>query len=120
MKKIVVVIDDVDTILLCLKHSLEREGYIVHTFRKPIEALKYAPALQPDIVVVDYLMFDCSGLELIPMMRALGITCPYILFTSIYEEEVPERCKEMNVTFLDKKNFVKDIIPKLIGESHAD
>jgi CheY-like chemotaxis protein len=120
MKKIVVVIDDVETILLCLKYSLEKIGYIVHTFRKPIEALKYVPALQPDIVVVDYLMFDCSGLELIPMLRALGVNCPYILFTSIYEEEVPERCTEMNVTFLDKKNFVKDVIPKLIGDPDAD
>jgi two-component system response regulator AtoC len=117
MRKTVVIIDDVEAVLLCLRHSLTIAGYNVYTYRKPLECLDEVPSLNPDIVVVDYLMFDCNGIELIGMLRERGVYCPYILFTSMYDEEAVRECEKLKVKFLNKKRFVIDSIKDIIGES---
>jgi CheY-like chemotaxis protein len=119
--KTIVIIDDVESILECLKTSLGEMGLNVVTFRKPLDAIREIPELPtPDIIVVDYLMFDMTGLELIVILRALGIHCPYILFTAIYEDDVPQRCHDMGVIFVDKKYFVKDAIRHVLRTPYAN
>lgn len=79
----IMVVDDDDIILLALKETLSLEGYTVHTFKHPpeaLEALKKAPFA---LILSDQRMGAYSGHEFLAEAKALQAEAIRLLITGV-------------------------------------
>jgi len=86
-KKILVVEDERD-ILQLIKLYLGKEGYRTVLASTGTEALKYAKAEKPDLIILDLMLPEIDGLEVCKRLRAAPDTAmlPIIMLTAKAEE----------------------------------
>jgi two-component system, OmpR family, phosphate regulon response regulator PhoB len=60
----ILIVDDEKDLVRLVKYNLEQAGFTVETAYDGAEALDKAWTLQPDLVVLDLMLPDCSGFEL--------------------------------------------------------
>ncbi|MGZ3879816.1 MAG: response regulator transcription factor [Flavisolibacter sp.] len=65
----VLIADDEPDILEILKYNLEKEGYLVSTAKDGNEALDKAKQYQPDLIVLDMMMPNKNGIEVLELLR---------------------------------------------------
>jgi CheY-like chemotaxis protein len=63
------VIDDSEDILRVLKYSLAKKGIDVHLEKNPITALNSLVQLQPDAILLDLMMPEMTGFEVLQRIR---------------------------------------------------
>lgn len=66
----ILVVDDTPAILDLVRVCLEAEGYVVATCLQSREALRIARAHPPDVVMLDVVMPELSGWEVLAQLRA--------------------------------------------------
>jgi two-component system OmpR family response regulator len=76
------VVDDEETILELLSGSLRFAGFEVVTAASGAEALRAATASRPDLVLLDVMMPDGDGFEVVRRMRSSGPDVPVIFLTA--------------------------------------
>lgn len=82
-------VDDEADLLELVKIFLERSGKIcVSTTESPKRALEILKKEKFDVIISDYQMPDCTGLDLLEDIRQYYPYLPFILFTSIPEDEL--------------------------------
>jgi DNA-binding response OmpR family regulator len=85
-EKILLVEDDT-ALLLGLMDNFEAEGYDVKTARDGKSALTKARSWQPDLIILDVMMPEKSGYEVLAELRQEGSKTPIILLTAKSEED---------------------------------
>jgi len=65
----VLLIDDDEPLLGCYASILREAGMIVETISNPFECLEMLANLNPDVVVMDVYMPECTGPELVQVIR---------------------------------------------------
>jgi two-component system phosphate regulon response regulator PhoB len=85
----VLVIEDEEAISQLLAYNLQKEGFTVATSADGDEALIALDEEKPDIVLLDWMLPNVSGIELCRRMRARSATrdLPVIMLTARGEEE---------------------------------
>jgi two-component system OmpR family response regulator len=83
------VVEDEQTILELLSGSLRYAGFDVVTAASGTEALRAVAASRPDLVLLDVMMPDGDGFEVVRRMRSSGPYPPVIFLTA--RDGVPER-----------------------------
>jgi two-component system OmpR family response regulator len=83
------VVEDEQTILELLSGSLRFAGFDVVTAASGTEALRAVAASRPDLVLLDVMMPDGDGFEVVRRMRSSGPYPPVIFLTA--RDGVPER-----------------------------
>jgi two-component system OmpR family response regulator len=78
----VLVVDDEPTILELLSGSLRFAGFDVVTASNGAQALRVASASRPDLILLDVMMPDGDGFEVVRQMRAGGPQIPVIFLTA--------------------------------------
>lgn len=68
-QRTILIVDDEEQILRALKRSLTREGFKVHPFSRPADALNALKDLRPEVVLSDHLMPEMTGLEFLKIVR---------------------------------------------------
>ena len=99
------IVDDEPDILDATKWFLELNGYKVSTAPNGEKALQILQNMRPDLMLVDYKLPGVSGLELLGMVRARGITTPAIMITGLTEQadSMEGECRKLGVlAFLTK------------------
>jgi two-component system OmpR family response regulator len=76
------VVDDEATILELLSGSLRLAGFEVMTAASGMEALRTAAASRPDLVLLDVMMPDGDGFEVVRRMRSSGPDVPVIFLSA--------------------------------------
>jgi two-component system, OmpR family, response regulator len=76
------VVDDERTILELLAGSLRFAGFEVVTAASGAEALRAAAASRPDLVLLDVMMPDGDGFEVVRQMRSSGPDIPVIFLSA--------------------------------------
>jgi two-component system, OmpR family, response regulator len=76
------VVDDEETILELLSRSLRFAGFEVMTAASGAEALRVAVASRPDLVLLDVMMPDGDGFEVVRQMRSTGPDLPVIFLSA--------------------------------------
>jgi two-component system OmpR family response regulator len=76
------VVDDEETILELLSGSLRLAGFEVTTAANGTEALRAAAASRPDLVLLDVMMPNGDGFEVVRRMRSSGPNVPVIFLTA--------------------------------------
>ena len=88
----ILIVDDIDDNVVLLKTLLETEGYAVESAAGGWAALRQIKANRPDLILLDVMMPDMSGYEVIERIRSKQdlSTIPIVLvtaYTDISREE---------------------------------
>ena len=99
----VLVIDDEAIIGLVCRRALSPEGYEVETFEDPRAGLEAALSDDFDVILVDLMMPDISGLDVLKRVKAAGVAAEIVIITghSTVESAV-EAMKEGAADYLSK------------------
>ena len=76
------VVDDEETILELLSGSLRMAGFEVMTAASGTEALRAAAASRPDLILLDVMMLDGDGFEVVRWMQSSGPDVPVIFLSA--------------------------------------
>lgn len=89
MKKLILCVEDEAAIRSMIRFSLEREGYAVQEAEDARVARNLAAEQTPDLILVDWMLPDVSGPELIRRFRRDELTrdIPIIMLTAKSEED---------------------------------
>jgi two-component system phosphate regulon response regulator PhoB len=84
----VIVVEDESALSTLLRYNLEREGYRVYEAKDGEEALLLADEVRPDLVVLDWMLPQLSGIEVCRRLRARGHmrNVPIVMLTARGEE----------------------------------
>jgi two-component system phosphate regulon response regulator PhoB len=84
----VMVVEDESALSTLLRYNLEREGYRVFEARDGEEALLLADEVKPDLVVLDWMLPQLSGIEVCRRLRGRGHmrNVPIVMLTARGEE----------------------------------
>lgn len=100
----VVIIDDVQINVSLLQHLVRKlPGCEPIGFTDPAAALAWCLTNDPDLVIVDYMMPQLNGIELVQAFRGRYPDSPVLMVTANHEAEVRHQALQMGVTdFLNK------------------
>ncbi len=117
---VVIVVDDDPAVRNSLKFSLEIEGFAVRTYRDGGDLLGDSALPSDGCLVIDYLMPDMSGLDLLDRLRVRHVEMPAILITSHPSSVLRERAADAGVPIIEKPflgNALVDGIRGALGQA---
>ena len=121
--KRILVIDDEKDILLIIKRTLEKWGYVVDTFYRPEEALGHFQKNihAYDLILCDIRMPGMSGFEFATLVRQLNMNVKLILMTAFEVDSTTlrEALPTVKIDDLLKKPFVITEICKIVDRHLA-
>jgi two-component system, OmpR family, alkaline phosphatase synthesis response regulator PhoP len=82
IKRKILVVEDEDAIRFLLKENLEYEGYEVIEAENGLIGLEHAEKSSPDLILLDLMLPQMSGMEVCKRLRSTGNTVPVIMLTS--------------------------------------
>ena len=98
----ILVVDDEMEILKLVKIELETDGYQVGIARTGQEALRRARETMPDLILMDVMLPDISGVEAVKALKANSATSqiPIIFLTALFSKE------EHNPLVVDQQRYL--------------
>jgi two-component system phosphate regulon response regulator PhoB len=89
MKAKVFLVEDEESIITLVKYNLEQEGYKVITNSNGEEALRHIKEETPDLILLDWMLPDLSGLEICKALKKdkKSKDFPIIMLTAKGEEQ---------------------------------
>ncbi len=115
MTQKVAIIEDDMAISQMYRLKFETEGYDVQTAENGKLGLELAEAFKPDIILLDMMMPEMTGDEMLAEMRkkSWGKDTKVIILTNMGEEEAPKSLKDLNVhSFIVKA----EMTPRQVAE----
>lgn len=89
LEKRVLVVDDEKDVTELLEYKLKQAGLLVRALNDPLRAIGMARDLRPDLIILDVMMPDLTGIQLLRMIRsdALLQDTPVMFLTAKGETE---------------------------------
>ena len=89
LQKKILVVDDESDVTELLDYKLRQAGYAVRTLNDSLRTLGLARDFRPDLIVLDVMMPELTGLQVLRMLRADSLLrdLPIILLTARIETE---------------------------------
>ncbi len=114
----ILVVDDDPDIRALAKRALSQDGHIVNEASSGKEALRLIEAEPPDLLVLDLLMPEQGGLEILEILRSRQATAtlPVVLLTAMDDEASTRAGFEVGATDYVTKPFT---IPQLAARVRA-
>ena len=112
----VLVVEDEEAISLLLKYNLKAEGFDVTVVDDGDEALNAAKEANPDIILLDWMLPNVSGIEICRQLRAGHETSaiPVIMLTARAEEEDRLRGFEKGADdYVTKPFSMKELVARI-------
>ena len=78
----ILIVDDEPLNLELLERELAVHDYTIESARDGGGALKKVASFMPDLVLLDYMMPDMSGLEVLKELRSRGNNVPVVMITA--------------------------------------
>jgi two-component system sensor histidine kinase/response regulator len=96
----IAIIEDDQSISQMYRFKFESEGYEVETAENGKLGLELAEKMQPDIILLDLMMPEMNGDEMLAKLRATtwGKDIQVIVLTNTGEQEIPEAVKQLGVS----------------------
>jgi len=116
---VILVVDDNEENREMLARRLERQGYEVHTAAGGGEALAMLAARSADLVLLDVMMPDVNGYEVLARLKAAPALrdIPVLMISSLDEVESVARCIELGADDYLPKPFNPVILRARVGAS---
>lgn len=114
--KKILAVDDENDVLLIIKTALLSEGFDVKTAPSGSEGLQIAREFQPDLVILDVMMPEMSGFDVLNQMREEpGLkSIPVIMLTGVADKEKIREALDIGVNYYIVKPFeFHDLVSKV-------
>jgi two-component system, OmpR family, alkaline phosphatase synthesis response regulator PhoP len=82
VKRKILVVEDENSIRYLLRSNLEYEGYEVIEADNGLNGLELAEKASPDLILLDLMLPQMSGMEVCKRLRSTGNTTPVIMLTA--------------------------------------
>ncbi len=114
MAKIAIIEDD-QAISQMYRIKFESEGYDVDTAENGKLGLELCEKMKPDIVLLDLMMPEMTGGEMLELMRKTdwGAKTRVVILTNMGEQEIPADVKKLGVSSVILK---ADMTPRQVAE----
>jgi len=113
----VLVADDSETVLLMLQRRLEMEGYEVITATdgfQALERLEDANSGKPDVILLDAMMPNMSGTEVLEKLHDAGSKIPVLMISAHLDANEPDRMRSLGAADCIPKPFEwEDLIERI-------
>ncbi len=111
----VAIIEDDQTISQMYRFKFENEGFKVDVAENGKIGLKLIEAIRPDIILLDLMMPEMNGDEMLEKLRAkpYGKNMKVIILTNMGEQEIPDSVKKLGV---DAVILKADMTPRQVTE----
>ena len=111
----IAIVEDDQAISQMYRIKFEAEGYQVETAENGKLGLELAKNMKPDIILVDLMMPEMDGGEMLKQMRATdwGKTTRVVILTNVGEQEIPDAVKALGVSAIILK---ADMTPRQVAE----
>lgn len=111
----IAIVEDDQAIAQMYRFKFEAEGFTVETAENGALGLELAKSLKPDIILLDLMMPEMNGDEMLEKLRATpwGKNIKVVILTNKGEQEIPPRVKELGVTAVILK---ADMTPRQVAE----
>lgn len=111
----IAIIEDDQAISQMYRFKFEAEGYQVETAENGRLGLELAEKMRPDIILLDLMMPEMNGEEMLEKMRATswGKNIKVVVLTNKGEQEIPDKVRQMNVIAVILK---ADMTPRQVAE----
>ncbi len=95
----ILIVEDDQAISQMYRIKFEAEGYTIDTAENGIIGLEKTKNMQPDVVLLDLMMPEMNGDEMLEKMRKTdwGKDVQVIILTNMGEAEVAEKVIKMNI-----------------------
>lgn len=119
----VIVIDDEPFILMMIEDKLKKAGIKVITLRESINAMSVVKNEKPDLIILDWMMPELSGIDLCKMLKSDPETSsiPIFMLTAKGQEADEQMGLKCGITRYITKPFspkaLLEIIEETIGKS---
>ncbi|OGY44966.1 MAG: hypothetical protein A2744_01525 [Candidatus Buchananbacteria bacterium RIFCSPHIGHO2_01_FULL_44_11] len=109
-KKILLIEDDPDQVFLYLT-KFKMEGLKLLTAKNGVEGLAMAKKEKPDIILLDIVMDEMDGMEVLERLKKDNATknIPVVLLTNLVKKELLEKSKQMGAIGFWSKT---EVLPK--------
>ena len=116
IKKKLLIVDDESSILGLLKTYLQENGYEVFTASQSSKAMEIIQSKSPDMAILDIMLADENGLELLAEIKEFNPDIPVLIMTSMgYEEDLLQEAKRKGANSYISKHLPLD---QLLMEIH--
>jgi DNA-binding response OmpR family regulator len=119
----VIVIEDDESIREMYKYKLSNHGYTVHCAKNGIEGLIKSEETMPDLILLDLMMPEMSGDEMLAKLRETdwGARIRVVILTNLSKNEAPHSLRFLNVDrYIVKAHStpteVTDIVNEILGK----
>jgi PAS domain S-box-containing protein len=113
-------IEDREDIALLIRHALERAEHEVVCCRSAADALIVLGQTSFDLVILDYLLEDMNGVQLIERLHADGVFIPILMITAHGDEHLATRVLQagaLDYVVKDAGLQFLEALPKRVAES---
>jgi DNA-binding response OmpR family regulator len=86
VKPLIQIIDGNPSFTAAIRNVLEIEGYRVRVDHEGVAGLTFASLLAPDLVILDLVLPDIDGYEVLKALRAAGRTMPVLILSARSDE----------------------------------
>ena len=115
----ILVVEDDGPLANALKDKLDSAGFLVLTAKDGKEGLKIGIKNKPDLILLDVLMPEMNGLEMLKQLRqnAWGRTAPVLVLSNDGDpEDIRETLKNNAADYLIKSDWQLEDVVKRIKE----
>jgi two-component system, OmpR family, response regulator AdeR len=123
MTKKIAIIEDDEAISQMYGFKFKAEGFEVESAENGIKGLELIEKMKPDIILLDIMMPEMNGDEMLAKMRKTnwGRKIKVVVLTNLGEEEIPKSVKHLGVLdIIVKAQYtpaqVIDLVKKLLSE----
>lgn len=123
MTKKIAIIEDDEAISQMYGFKFKAEGFEVESAENGIKGLELIEKMKPDIILLDIMMPEMNGDEMLAKMRKTewGSKIKVVVLTNLGEEEIPESVSELGVLDIIVKaqytpTQVIELVKKLLSE----
>ncbi|MBX3067440.1 MAG: response regulator transcription factor [Microbacteriaceae bacterium] len=112
----VLVVDDEQSLSDLLSMALKYEGWEVRTANTGHDAISLANAFQPDLVVLDIMLPDIDGLDVLSRLRGNGHSGPVLFLTA--KDSIRDRITGLTATgddYVTKPFSLEELVARLRG-----
>jgi CheY-like chemotaxis protein len=123
VNKRILLVEDSEDIALVVRTILERHGFEVTSALDGLRAMELAQPGQFDLVILDVLLPEIDGLEVLRRLKAAPETAgiPVALFTSVLSEEESQAALSVGAVGILEKPFdprrLVDEVVSIVNES---
>jgi DNA-binding NtrC family response regulator len=114
--KHILIVDDEASIRDLLSEFFRKRGYKVSTAGTPVEAQDLADSVPINLVILDVLLADCDGMEVLESIKKAHPNLPVIIMTGIgFDEELLKEAQQKGAAGYVSKTLPLD---QLLMEVH--